>query len=118
MDRCPEIDVISKAIDMVSDGKSPGSDGIHPEVIKRGGPKLLCALHEIIQEAWNTVTVPQDWKDAQLVTIFKKGDRRLCGNYRGISLLSIPGKVFARVLLNRLSPYAEGFLPEAQGGVP
>ena len=116
MDRCPEIDEISKAIDMISDGKSPGSDGIHPEVIKRGGQKLLCALHEIIQEAWNTATVPQDWKDAQLVTIFKKGDRRLCGNYRGISLLSIPGKVFARVLLNRLSSYAEGFLPEAQCG--
>ena len=75
MDRCPEIDEISKAIDMVSDGKSPGSDGIHPEVFKRGGPKLLCALHEIIQEAWNTATVPQDWNDAQLVTIFKKGDR-------------------------------------------
>lgn len=40
----------------------------------------------------------------------------MCGNYRGISLLSIPGKVFARILLNRLSSYAENFLPEAQRG--
>ena len=72
MDECPEIDEISKAIDMISYGKSPGSDRIHPEVIKRGGPGLLCALHEIIKKAWNTATVPQDWKDAQLVTIFKK----------------------------------------------
>ena len=116
MNKCPEIDEITTAIGMISEGKSPGSDGIHPEVIKRGGSKLLSTLHEIIQEAWNTATVPQDWKDAQLVTIFKKGDRRLCGNYRGISLLSIPGKVFARVLLNRLSSYAESFLPEAQCG--
>ena len=59
---------------------------------------------------------PQDWKDAQLITLFKKGDRRQCGNYRGISLLSIPGKVFARILLNRLNAHAETFLPEAQCG--
>ena len=75
----------------------------------------MSTLHEIIKEAWKTAVVPQDWKDAQLITIFKKGDRKLCGNYRGISLLSIPGKVFARVLLNRLT-YAENFLPETQCG--
>ena len=64
MDKRLEIDEISKAIDMISDGKSPGSDGIHHELIKKGGPGLLCALHEIIKIAWNTATVPQDWKDA------------------------------------------------------
>lgn len=116
MDECPEIDEVRRAVEMLSEGKSPGADGIHPEVIKKGGPKLLSALHEIIQDAWKTAVVPQDWKDAQLVTIFKKGDRKVCGNYRGISLLSIPGKIFARVLLNRLSSYAESFLPETQCG--
>ena len=33
----------------------------------------------------------------------EKGDRTECGNYRGISLLSAAGKIFARILLNRLS---------------
>ena len=42
--------------------------------------------------------------------------KRVCGNYRGISLLSIPGKVFARILLNRLSKLAENVLPETQCG--
>ncbi len=116
MDKCPELEEIIEATKMLSEGKSPGSDGIHPEVIKRGGPKLLSALHEIIKEAWKTTVVPQDWKDAQLVTIFKKGDRKVCGNYRGISLFSIPGKVFARVLLNRLTSHADSFLPETQCG--
>ena len=116
MDECPDIDEIIEATAMLSERKSPGPDGIHPEVIKRGGPKLISTLHEIIKEAWKTAVVPQDWKDAQLITIFKKGDRKLCGNYRGISLLSIPGKVFARVLLNRLTSYAENFLPETQCG--
>ena len=67
----------------------------------------MSTLHEIKKEAWKTAVVPQDWKHAQLITIFKKGDRKLCGNYRGISLLSILGKVFAHVLLNRLTSYAE-----------
>lgn len=100
MDECPELDEVIEAIDMLCEGKAPGSDGIHPEVIKRDGTGLLSALDDIIKEAWRNTEVPQDWKDAQLVTIFKKGDRRLCGNYRGISLLSIPGKGFAHVLLN------------------
>lgn len=113
MDRCPDSDEICKAVLMLQDGKSAGSDGIYPEIIKRGGQKLLSTLCTIIQSAWTTATVPQDWKDAQLVTIFKKGDRRLCSNYRGISLLSVPGKVFARVLLNRLTAHAETLLPEA-----
>ena len=49
--------------------------------------------------------VPQAWKDANIVTIYKKGDRTECGNYRGISLLSAVGKIFARILLNRLSSH-------------
>jgi hypothetical protein len=116
MNECPDIDEVNKAVLMLKEGKAPGSDGIHPEIIRKGGSCLLTALHDIITEAWKSATVPQDWKDAQLVTIFKKGDRRLCGNYRGISLLSIPGKVFARILLNRLQTHAESFLPETQCG--
>ena len=45
-----------------------------------------------------------------IVTIFKKGDRSACGNYRGISLISITGKIFARILLNWLS-----FVQHVQG---
>ena len=116
LDDCPDIGEVKDAIDMLCEGKSPGPDGIHPEIVKRGGIKLVEILYDIIVEAWHKSEVPQDWKDAQLITIFKKGNRKLCGNYRGISLLSIPGKVFARVLLNRLTSVAEDFLPEAQCG--
>ena len=44
-------------------------------------------------------------KDASIVTIYKKGYQTYYGNYKGISLLSIAGKVFARILLNRLSTH-------------
>ncbi|KAI3374678.1 hypothetical protein L3Q82_021250 [Scortum barcoo] len=39
-----------------------------------------------------------------VVPLFKKGDRRVCSNYRGITLLSLPGKVYARVLERRIRP--------------
>lgn len=47
----------------------------------------------------------------------RKGNRQVCDNHRGISLLSIAGKTLARVLLNRLVTHLElGLLPESQCG--
>ena len=61
--------------------------------------------------------VPQDMRDAKIVTLYKnKGERSDCNNYRGISLLSIVGKVFARVILVRLPKLAERVYPESQCG--
>ena len=61
--------------------------------------------------------VPQDMRDSMIVTLYKnKGDRSDCNNYRGISLLSIVGKVYARVLLTRLQTLAERVYPESQCG--
>jgi len=92
LDACPSLSEVKDAIGTLCEGKSPGADGLHPEIIKRGGNKLAEVLHNIITEAWNQSEVSQDWKDALLITIFKKGDRKICGNYRGMSLLSIPRK--------------------------
>jgi len=46
-----------------------------------------------------------------------KGDRRDCNNYRGISLLCIAGKVFARLLLPRVRQIADRIQPESQRGI-
>ena len=65
---------------------------------------------------WDNEEVPQELKDASIVTIFKKGSRTECGNYRGISLLSVAGKILAKVLLNRLQLLSESIIPETQCG--
>ena len=55
--------------------------------------------------------------DATIVTLDKnKGDRNDCNNYRGISLLSIVGKVFSRILLTQLQTLAARIYPESQCG--
>ena len=102
------MDEMAKAIAGLKDGKAPGGDGIPAEVWKHGGDNLFSRLHQLITNAWKVGSVPQTWKDASIVTIYKKGDRTDCGNYRGISLLSIAGKIFARILLNRLSIHTKG----------
>ena len=60
--------------------------------------------------------MPQEWKDALVVPIPKKGDLSQCDNWRGISLLDIGGKVFAKVIQQRLQCVAERVLPDTQCG--
>ena len=62
--------------------------------------------------------VPQQWKDAKIISIYKsKGDSAVCGNSRGISLLSVAGKVLAKILLSRLnSSIVDEICPESQCG--
>nr|VZI44361.1 unnamed protein product [Spirometra erinaceieuropaei] len=70
------------------------------------------------QEMWRQGEVPQDFEDAIIVHLHKrKGNRQVCDNHRGISWLNVIGKVFARILLNRLNNHLEqGLLPERQCG--
>jgi Reverse transcriptase (RNA-dependent DNA polymerase) len=103
----------------MSSGKSPGEDSIPLEISNEGGKQLVRRLLERFLKIRDTESVPQDFKDASIVHIFKrKGDRACCDDYRGISLLSIAGKILARVLLNRLSAHANlhEVLPVSQCG--
>ena len=116
LDDPPIIEELSKAIDSLASGKAPGNDGIPPEVIKAGKETSpLEQLHELLLQCWEEGSVPQDMRDANIITLYKnKGDRSDCNNYRGISLLNIVGKTFAHVMLNRLQTLAERVYPEAQ----
>ena len=86
-------------------------------MIKQGIPVLFPYLHELLSLCWREGEVPQDMRDAKIVTLFKnKGDHSECNNYRGISLLSVVGKVFARLVLARLQILADCIYPESQCG--
>ncbi|KAK3538879.1 hypothetical protein QTP86_018762 [Hemibagrus guttatus] len=70
----------------------------------------------VMQKTWRSGTVPLDWATGVVVPLFKKGDRRVCSNYRGITLLSLPGKVYSRVLERRVRPLVEPRIQEEQCG--
>ncbi len=117
LDQPPSMDEIIKAIHKTNSGRASGKDGIPAEIYKAAGTRALETFHDILCDIWESESMPDEFRDALIVSLYKnKGSRSDCGNYRGISLLSIAGKIFARVLLNRLITTAEGNLPEAQCG--
>ncbi|CAH1226359.1 CD209 [Branchiostoma lanceolatum] len=117
LDAEPTLDGLNKAIDSLSTGKAPGSDAIPPDLLKHCKTVLLLPLHELLCQCWKEGAVPQDMRDSKIVTLYKnKGERSDCNNYRGISLLSVVGKVYAKVVLARLQRLAERVYPESQCG--
>ena len=75
-------------------------------------------LRKMIVVFWEAGFVPQSLKDPIIVMIYKrKGSKADCGNYRGIALLNVAGKILARILLTRLlNSVVQLVLPETQCG--
>jgi len=73
-------------------------------------------LYPLFNKLWEEERVPTEWKEGYLIKLPKKGDLSSCSNYRGITLLSILGKVFNRVLLNRMKNAIDPQLREQQVG--
>ena len=99
-------------------GKARESDLIPAEIYKEGGSALRSKLLTLIQLIWMKEQLPQDFKDASIIHIYKqKRNRQVYDNHSRISLLSISGKILARILLNRLNNDLDhGLLPESQCG--
>ena len=76
-------------------------------------------LTELFQCMWRKEAIPQDFKDASIIHLYKRKENpQVCDNHRGISLLSIAGKILAKILLNRLNAHLDqaGLIPESQCG--
>jgi len=72
---------------------SMGPDGIHPRVLRELAEELAKPLSIICQQSWRTGEVPGDWRIASVTPIYKKGWKKDPGNYRPVSLTSVPGKI-------------------------
>ncbi len=92
---------VEAAIKSLKNSKAPGKDNITAEMIKAGGESSVDILHMLCNKICRGKTCPTDWGKAIITPIYKKNDKKGCGNNRGISLLSIPGKVYTRVLQQR-----------------
>ena len=117
LDHPPTMEELMEAVNALPARKAPGKDGISAELIKAAKGPLAPHLLDLLQQCWREGEVPQDMRDSVIVTLYKnKGDRSDCNNHRGISLMSIVGKCFARVALKRLQKIAEKVYPESQCG--
>ena len=109
---------IVSAIKKLNSGKSGGPDRLLNEFFIHGIeilPKYLSKLFNVIYDSGH---FPSCWTDGHIVPIHKKGSLNTAENYRGITLLSTLGKLFTRILNDRLTDWAENYhvYIEAQAG--
>ena len=112
----PSKEEIAKAIQKQKNRKAPGPDGIPAEILKADLNTSTQMLYEIFEKVWEEETIPEDWKEGYLVKVPKKGDLANCNNYRGITMLSVPGKILSQIILQRLIDALEEILRDQQMG--
>ena len=107
---------LDKSLNNTKTRKSASPDGVLPEILVHGGNRLKAFLFTITSMFWMTENLPWDVSDPNISIFFKKGDRSQCGNYGGISLLSVVDKIFADILLQKLKRIAEKVYAQSQFG--
>jgi hypothetical protein len=125
----PTATEVRAAIKGMSSGKAAGSDGLTAEVFKAAGEQLVSRLAQDFARIWPSEGLPnggqsqarcevfQSWQDAEVVCLWKgKGSRTDPGNYRGIFLLDVAGKILASIIASRLESLAEAWLSDSQCG--
>ena len=109
---------ILKSIKQLKTNKSGGPDKLINEFFIHGKNVLLPVLCNLFNKIFENGNFPEEWSEGYIIPLHKKGSKSEVENYRGITLLSSLGKLFTRVLNNRLTDWAEKYfvLVEAQAG--
>ena len=112
---------VEDVLKLLNTSKASGPDPISPRLLKEGSDILSHQLARLFNTSLHTSYFPTVWKQANVVPVFKKGEKTNVSNYRSISLLSCIGKVFEKcvfkylhnyIMTNKLiSPVQSGFTP-------
>ena len=112
-----EVNDLLKCIDTT---KATGPDGISPKLLYEAGASIVPSLTKLINLSLSTSKVPnyKDWKIANVIPLFKKGDKHERNNYRPVSLLSCVSKILERIVFKHLFNYLRehGLLSKDQSG--
>ena len=100
----------------MKNGKAAGPDGLPAEALKADVETTADMLLLFFVKIWEQEETPTDWKDGHIIKLPKKGDLSSCENYRGITLMSVPGKVFNWILLERMRDAVDVRLRDHQAG--
>jgi hypothetical protein len=107
---------IKKACKKIKTNTTMGPDNIHPFFIKYGGKILHQVLFLLINAIWNIGFVPSNWKNANILSLFKKGKKSDPNNFRPIALTSVLARLVERLVKPKLLQILESQLHPLQFG--
>ncbi|KIH50536.1 hypothetical protein ANCDUO_19385, partial [Ancylostoma duodenale] len=115
-DRLPPILIseVRNAIQSLKKGTAPGPDGDTADLLRVGGHTKHRSLADHFNSYLEAGNIPNQWKCSKTILIFKKGDKEDAGNGRPIALLSIPYRLFTKIMLNRLEATLDAYQPIEQ----
>ena len=118
LDREITMEELNNAITKLKKDKSAGADVIINEFLMYSPQHVKTFILNIFNKILELQCFPKCWAEGSIVPIFKSGDRHNTNNYRGITLLSCIGKLFTRVINDRLTTWADknGVINENQLG--
>lgn len=96
--------------------KAPGPDTITNEMMRGTLEEISPILTTLFDDILTTDTVPTQWSKSHIIFLHKKGDKDNIGNYRPISLISNVYKVFAKVIVERITRILDENQPIEQAG--
>ena len=103
---------ITKAINNLKNNKAAGNDCITGEVLKADTEFTSNKLETLFRLIWDKEEIPKDWEEGLIVKLPKKGDLTKCGNWRGLTLMSIPAKILGRTIIMRIRDTVDKILRE------
>ena len=96
---------VKKVISRLKSGKATGPDDIPNEVFKEADDHLIGRTTEVMNNIAQRKEIPPQWQEGSLIRLYKgKGKKGKCSNERGITLSSNVGKVFERIMNERMKP--------------
>ena len=98
-----------KKLDSLKSGESAGPDNISWKLLKLACPTIVSPLHGLYTRSLRQCRVFNRWKLARLSTIFKEDDELEKGNYRPVSLLSIPSKILESCISDTVTDHQWAF---------
>ena len=87
--------------------KAEGPDEIHARLLRECERELSIPLAIIFSKSLAECKIPVDWKRANVVPIYKKGDRSEVGNYRPVSLTSLSCKVLESIIKGKIIDFLD-----------
>ncbi|CAG2233652.1 unnamed protein product [Mytilus edulis] len=112
----PDKQEIIKVIKSLKNGKSPGHDNLNAELFKVDPELAAEILQSLFTSIWEGKIIPDDWTKGIIIKLAKKGALSDCNNWRGITLLSIPSKIMAKIIIQRIIDAIDKQLREEQAG--